>query len=90
MRNPRNEPLGSHDIGNAPGTGDGPERRCVLRGRVGSRDELVRLALSPEGEVLPDALAKAPGRGAWIGVDRGELAEAVASGRLRAALARAF
>ena len=90
MRNPRNEPLGSHDIGNAPGTGDGPERRCVLRGRVGSRDELVRLALSPEGEVLPDALAKAPGRGAWIGVDRGELGEAVAGGRLRAALARAF
>jgi predicted RNA-binding protein YlxR (DUF448 family) len=62
----------------------------VLSGRHGSRDEFVRLALSPEGAVLPDALAKAPGRGAWIGVSRAELAEAVASGKLKGALARAF
>ena len=90
MRNPRNEPLGVHDNAEAPGTGDGPERRCVLSGRNGARDEFVRLALSPEGAVLPDALAKAPGRGAWIGVDRAELAGAVASGKLKAALSRAF
>ena len=68
MRNPRNEPLGTSDIAEAPGTGDGPERRCVLSGRNGAREELVRLALSPVGLVLPDAHAKAPGRGAWIGV----------------------
>ena len=67
-----------------------PERKCVLTGRSGSRDELVRLALSPEGEVLPDALARAPGRGAWIGVPRAELDEAVASGKLKGALLRAF
>jgi predicted RNA-binding protein YlxR (DUF448 family) len=90
MRNPRNEPLGAPDIAEAAGTGDGPERRCVLSGRNGAREELVRLALSPEGLVLPDALAKAPGRGAWIGVSKAELAEAVAGGKLRAALARAF
>ena len=95
MRNPRNEPLGAPDMAEAPGTGDGPERRCVLSGRNGAREELVRLALSPEGPdglstVLPDALAKAPGRGAWIGVSKAELAEAVAGGKLRAALARAF
>jgi predicted RNA-binding protein YlxR (DUF448 family) len=95
MRNPRNEPLGAPDIAEAPGTGDGPERRCVLSGRNGGRGELVRLALSPPNAdgtsaVLPDAHAKAPGRGAWIGVDRTELAEAVASGKLKAALSRAF
>ena len=90
MRNPRNEPLGAPDIAEAPGTGDGPERRCVLSGRNGAREELVRLALSPEGVVLPDAHAKAPGRGAWIGVSKGELAEAVAGGKLKGALARAF
>jgi predicted RNA-binding protein YlxR (DUF448 family) len=50
----------------------------------------VRLALSPEGAVLPDAQAKAPGRGAWIGVDRAELSDAVESGKLKGALARAF
>ena len=90
MRNPRNEPLAVHDIAEALGSGDGPERRCVLSGRTASRDELLRLAVSPDGDVLPDALARAPGRGAWIGVSRAELAEALANGKLKAALARAF
>jgi predicted RNA-binding protein YlxR (DUF448 family) len=62
----------------------------VLSGRTHARDELLRLALSPDGEVLPDARAKAPGRGAWIGVTRGELADALANGKFKAALARAF
>ena len=37
-----------------------------------------------------DVRAKAPGRGAWIGVARAELEEAIAKKRLRGALARAF
>ena len=90
MRNPRNEPLADHDIAEVSGTGDGPERRCVLSGRNAGREELLRLAVSPDGDVLPDALAKAPGRGAWIGVDREALAEALANGKLKGALARAF
>jgi predicted RNA-binding protein YlxR (DUF448 family) len=90
MRNPRNEPLGLPDTAGAAGPGDGPERRCILSGRTASRGELVRLAVSPDGDVLPDALARAPGRGAWIGVARAELEEALASGKLKTALARAF
>lgn len=95
MRNPRNEPLGSPARGKRAesvrdGGSDGPERRCVLTGQNASRDELLRLAISPEGQVLPDALARAPGRGAWIGVDKAALAEAVANGKLKGALARAF
>ena len=50
----------------------------------------MRLALSPDGDVLPDVRAKAPGRGAWIGVKRAELEAAMAKGKLRGALARAF
>jgi predicted RNA-binding protein YlxR (DUF448 family) len=69
---------------------EGSERRCILTGRNASRNDLVRLAISPEGEVLPDALARAPGRGAWIGIGRTELATALAGGKLRAALSRAF
>jgi predicted RNA-binding protein YlxR (DUF448 family) len=89
MRNPRNEPL--TDSSGAPGgRGDTPERRCILSGRSGARDGLLRLALSGEGQVMPDALARAPGRGAWIGVTRTELEQAVAAGKLRGALARAF
>ena len=90
MRNPRNEPLADRDIVEALGTAEGPERRCVLSGRHAGRDEMLRLAVSPDGDVLPDALARAPGRGAWIGVDRAALDEALANGKLKAALARAF
>ncbi|MFM5955181.1 MAG: DUF448 domain-containing protein [Novosphingobium sp.] len=93
MRIPHNEPLGSDSSGQ-PARND-PERRCILTGDHGSRDDLLRLAISPANEagecmVLPDALARAPGRGAWIGVSRTELEKAVAKGHLKGALARAF
>jgi uncharacterized protein len=66
------------------------ERRCVLTGERVERSALVRLALGPDGEVLPDVRAKAPGRGAWIGVDRARLEQALVSGKLKGALGRAF
>lgn len=84
MRIPHNERLSSDIPANAP------ERTCILSGRSDTRGELVRLAISPDGDVLPDALAKAPGRGAWIGVNRAELEAAMAKGKLKGALARAF
>jgi predicted RNA-binding protein YlxR (DUF448 family) len=67
-----------------------PERTCVLSGKKACRDELIRLALGPDGTVAPDVRAKAPGRGAWIGVDRATLEEAIRKGRLGKALSRAF
>jgi predicted RNA-binding protein YlxR (DUF448 family) len=69
---------------------DGPERTCILSRRTGGRDELIRLVLGPDGHVHPDVRAKAPGRGAWIGVSKAELETAVAKGKLKGALARAF
>ncbi|MGE5062709.1 MAG: DUF448 domain-containing protein [Myxococcales bacterium] len=80
MRNPRNDTLEAHI----------PERTCILSRRTAPREELIRLALSPEGEVAPDVRARAPGRGAWIGVTRAELDGANAKGKLKAALQRAF
>jgi uncharacterized protein len=71
------------------GKGD-PERMCVLSGRKDTRDNLIRLALGPDGQVAPDVRAKAPGRGAWIGVDRETLEAAIAKGKLGRALSRAF
>ncbi|MBS0474079.1 MAG: DUF448 domain-containing protein [Proteobacteria bacterium] len=83
MRIPHNERLGS-DI-----TDGQPERTCILSGEQAVRDDLIRLAISPDGVVLPDALARAPGRGAWIGVSRADLEKAQAKGKLKGALARA-
>jgi predicted RNA-binding protein YlxR (DUF448 family) len=62
----------------------------VLTRRKGTRDSLIRLALGPDGQVGPDVRARAPGRGAWISVDRTELDAANAKGKLKTALARAF
>ncbi|WP_226017322.1 DUF448 domain-containing protein [Novosphingobium sp. FKTRR1] len=90
MRNPHNEPLSSDILVDAPAGKVPPERKCVLTGRHDARDSLLRLAISPDGLVLPDVLARAPGRGAWLGVTRTELDEALARGKLRGALARAF
>ena len=83
MRNPNNDKLGLHPD-------DGPIRKCILSGDREAREHLVRLVLSPDGDVLPDIRAKAPGRGAWIGVTRTELETAIAKGKLKGALARAF
>ena len=66
------------------------ERTCVVSRRTAPREELIRLAFSPDGDVAPDVRAKAPGRGAWIGVGRAELDIALSKGKLKAGLARAF
>ena len=71
-------------------TDDTPTRSCILTRDKAPRAALVRLALAPDGQVLPDVRAKAPGRGAWIGVTRAELETALAKGKLKGALGRAF
>jgi predicted RNA-binding protein YlxR (DUF448 family) len=80
MRDPRNDPLDEHV----------PERTCILTRRKATKEELIRLALSPDGEVAPDVRARAPGRGAWVGVTRTELDAANSKGKLKGALQRAF
>jgi predicted RNA-binding protein YlxR (DUF448 family) len=81
LRKPPNDKLGGSHT---------PERKCILSGEHAARDDLIRLALGPDGGIWPDVRARAPGRGAWIGVDRPTLEKAQAKGKLKAALARAF
>ncbi len=71
-------------------TSNTPVRRCILTGERVSQEALVRLAIGPDGQIAPDVRAKAPGRGAWIGVDAASLSDAQEKGQLRGALARAF
>ena len=91
MRTPSNDtgvtPANETTIGLEPSA---PIRSCILTRDRGERHVLMRLALSPEGLILPDIRAKAPGRGAWLGVGRAALKIAIAKGKLRGALARAF
>lgn len=67
-----------------------PIRKCIISGEHGTRAQLIRLALGPDGNVAPDLFAKAPGRGAWIGVTSEELQKAQAKGKLAGLLKRAF
>ncbi|HVF82673.1 MAG TPA: DUF448 domain-containing protein [Sphingomicrobium sp.] len=66
------------------------ERTCILSRRTASREQLIRLALGPDGQVHPDVRARAAGRGAWIGVPKAELETALAKGKLKSSLSRAF
>lgn len=84
MRIPRNERVSS-DIEGTPA-----ERTCILSGGKAARGEFIRLAIAPDGMVLPDIHARAPGRGAWIGVSRADLEIAVSKNKLKGALARAY
>jgi predicted RNA-binding protein YlxR (DUF448 family) len=90
MRTPPNERLTSDIDGPDLPAPTGSERRCILTGDISAREGLIRLAIAPDGLVLPDVAAKAPGRGAWIGVTRHELEQALAEGHLKKALMRAF
>jgi uncharacterized protein len=67
-----------------------PVRKCVLSGDRAEASALIRLALGTDGSVAPDIHAKAPGRGAWVGVTSDELADAQVKGKLAGALKRAF
>jgi uncharacterized protein len=87
LREPPDETL---ELGNGGKAEHVPERTCILTREAAPRAALIRLALGPDGAVAPDVRARAPGRGAWIGVDRSTLEAAQAKGRLKAALSRAF
>lgn len=92
MRTPNNDPARLNTEAGTPlpdtRAKDGAVRTCILSRAEAPREGLIRLALSPDGDVLPDVRAKAPGRGAWIGVTRAELEGA--GKKLHGALARAF
>jgi predicted RNA-binding protein YlxR (DUF448 family) len=87
LRKPQNDPLGALTQPVDPKVS---ERTCILTRRTAPREELIRLALGPDGQVAPDVRARADGRGAWIGVGRAALETAQAKGKLKGALARAF
>ena len=91
MRNKQNDPLGDQPLVNGrEARAADIVRTCVLTRVPGTRETLIRLALGPDGKVAPDVGARAPGRGAWIGVCRDALDRANAKGKLKGALSRAF
>ena len=58
-------------------TRDEPERRCIATGEVQPKRGLIRFAVSPDGQIVPDILEKLPGRGIWVAAERDALETAV-------------
>ncbi len=59
---------------------DGPERKCIATGEVQPKHGLIRFAVSPDGQVVPDLAEKLPGRGIWVAADRAAVEKAVKKG----------
>ena len=58
-------------------TNDMRERRDIVSGEVLPENRLLRFVAGPDGEVVPDAAAKLPGRGLWVEASRTAIAKAV-------------
>jgi predicted RNA-binding protein YlxR (DUF448 family) len=52
-------------------------RRCIVTGEVQSESRLMRYVADPDGNVVPDAAAKLPGRGLWVTATREAVGKAV-------------
>lgn len=63
-----------------PKSTDPRTRSCIVTREVLPDTELVRFAVGPEGEVVPDLAAKLPGRGMWVRADRDTVKAAAAKG----------
>ena len=73
-----------------PATGEdepetGPLRRCAVTRERDSRGRMIRFVVSPDRVLVPDLLARLPGRGIWLSARRDVLEIA----RTRGAFARA-
>ena len=54
-----------------------PERKCIVSGESQPKAGLIRFVLGPEDMIVPDILARLPGRGIYVSADREALAKAV-------------
>jgi predicted RNA-binding protein YlxR (DUF448 family) len=72
------------DAGRAPGARNerardqDRERRDIVSGEILPESRLMRFVADPEGNVVPDAAAKLPGRGLWVEASRDAVNTAVA------------
>lgn len=55
-------------------------RRCIVSGDILPEGRLVRFAIAPDGEIVPDVEAKLPGRGMWVRAERQTIEQAASKG----------
>lgn len=58
------------------------ERRDIVSGEVMDESQLIRLAIGPEGQILPDLSVKFGGRGVWVRATREAVEIAASKGHI--------
>ncbi|MDT7951928.1 MAG: RNA-binding protein [Acetobacteraceae bacterium] len=64
---------------------EGPQRRCIVTRERGDRARMLRFVVGPGRQIVPDLMAKLPGRGIWLSARR----DVLESARMKNAFARA-
>jgi len=64
--------------GGRPKDRDVSERKCIVSGEVQPKHGLIRFAIGPDQQLVPDVREKLPGRGIWVTAERQMLEQALA------------
>jgi predicted RNA-binding protein YlxR (DUF448 family) len=59
---------------------DDPERKCIATGESQPKAGLIRFCLGPDDLIVPDILARLPGRGFYVSADRAAIGKAATKG----------
>ncbi len=86
---PAGDPSDGSPNGSVKSKGGARERQCVVAREVMPQERLVRLAVAPDGTVVPDLAAKLPGRGVWIEARREAIETALKKGLIARSAGRA-
>ena len=62
------------------------DRTCIVTGKAGSVDHMIRFVAGPDGAVVPDLKRNLPGRGCWVTARRDLVDKAVAKKLFRRGL----
>lgn len=54
-----------------------PERTCLVTGEVRAKDDLLRFVVTPDRALMHDITGKLPGRGIYVSLKTGMIAEAI-------------
>lgn len=79
------EPAGAEDELMAGGPG---ERTCIVTRALLPQSRLLRFVAGPDGLIVPDLRARLPGRGVWVSLSHGRVAEAARKNLFARALKR--
>ena len=59
----------------------GPQRKCIITGKISDKADLIRFVASPDGELIADTDNKLGGRGVWVSAVRATIEHGISGNR---------